>query len=56
MSDRQSPRYESLKKMLPTAPLVAHAVDENVSVFIRIAPFPIVKSQTIMNKISPLGL
>lgn len=55
MSHRQSPRYEGLKKMFPTAPLVAHAVDENESVFIRIAPFPIVKSQTIMNKISPPG-
>src|SRR5688572_27172223 len=52
MLNRHAPRYQRFEKVIPAPPLVAHAVNENVSLFIGIAPLPEVKLQTIMNKIT----
>ena len=42
MFDRHPAREQRLKKLIPASPLIAHAVNENVSFFSRIAPLPIV--------------
>ena len=39
--DRHTALEQRLEKVIPTAPLIAHAVHENVSLLLRIAPFPI---------------
>src|SRR5690242_9169917 len=38
-------------KRLPAPSLISHAVDENIGLRARIAPFPIVKFQTIVDEV-----
>src|SRR5919109_3508650 len=50
--DRYPPRYQRFEKVIPTTPLVTHSMHKDISVFSWISPLPIVKLQTIMNKIA----
>ncbi len=56
MLDRHAAADQLVKKMIPTAPLIAHAVDEDVSLLLGIAPFPIMQFQTVVNEVTPLRL
>src|SRR5687767_4547620 len=51
MLDRQAARNHRRDKVIPTSPLIAHAVNKNKSLFLGVAPLPIVKLQTIMSEV-----
>ena len=56
MLDRHAAADQLVEKMIPTAPLIAHAVDEDVGFLLRIAPLPIMQFQTVVNEVTPLRL
>ena len=41
--DRHAARHQHIEKRLPAPPLIANTVNENISVLLRIAPFPVMK-------------
>jgi hypothetical protein len=50
--DRHPAGEQRVEKLIPTSPLIADAMDENIGVFIGITPFPIMHAQTVVQEMT----